>query len=433
MTRKMTFNKTTPHLTLKTVLTYIVLCAAPFIMSACTGNLAAELERLGRYGNSPSQTRADTTPAPVNPAPTARRAQGANSAPTKVAVLLPLTGAHGALGQDMLNAAQLALFNIAHDDFSLVPYDTMGTPSGARAAAQQVLRDDAQLILGPVFADSVRAVKSVTALSSVNMIAFSTDWSLAGGNTYLMGFLPFDQVDRVVSYAAQQGIKRIGALTPDTDYGRIVSTVLRKVAAQRGVSVTAEAILPTNGANLDAPIRQFATDDYAASSGARPATLPFDAVFMPIGGQAAITTSNLLTRYGAPPNTIRRLGTGVMDDARLYDEPTLQGAWIGVPQPSLRTGFEKEYVGVYGRAPARLATLSYDATALAAVLAQRDRARDAVPNFTRADITNPNGFSGVDGAFRFLNNGVAERGLAVMELKSGRLVTASPAPRSFAR
>jgi len=51
--------------------------------------------------------------------------------------------------------------------------------------------------------------------------------------------------------------------------------------------------------------------------------------------------------------------------------------------------------------------------------------------FGRDAIMNPNGFSGIDGIFRFGNSGMAERGLAILELRNGTIQVKDPAPRSF--
>lgn len=411
----------------------VCVCFALLVLAGCSRTgVGYGLERAGRYIR--------TGTAVVPPAAKAQMPdkQGhvaevvkPKAAPVKIGILLPLTGEHAQLGQAMLNAAQLALFNVAHDEFSLVPYDTGGSVEGARQAAQKVLSDDVHLVLGPVFAESVRAVKPIIATKNINMIAFSTDWSLAGQNTFLMGFLPFDQVDRIVSFAAQRDIKRIGIVVPNSDYGRIVSSIFREVAAQRGVRVTAEIQLPVNNTDLGDSIRQFMRIDGGEQTDK--SALPFDAVLMPVGGEAAVTVSNLLTRYGAPPDIVQRLGTGVFDDPRLLGEPGLKGAWFAAPAPSLRLKFEEEFKSIYGYMPPRLSTLAYDSTALSAVLAQRAPSGNMSDAFSRTYIMNPNGFSGIDGIFRFRSNGVAERGLAVLEIKDSRIYVLDPALKSFKR
>ena len=120
-----------------------------------------------------------------------------NPASVKVAILLPLTGRNATLGQSMLQAAQLALFDMGNNNFTLIPRDTQGTAQGASIAASKAINDGAQLILGPLFSDSVRATQAIAKQHNVNVIAFSTDWTLADRQTFLMGFMPFSQVERV--------------------------------------------------------------------------------------------------------------------------------------------------------------------------------------------------------------------------------------------
>ena len=82
---------------------------------------------------------------------------------------------------------------------------------------------------------------------------------------------------------------------------------------------------------------------------------------------------------------------------------------------------------MFGGIPPRLASIAYDATALAAVLAQAEGG----PKFDAGTLTTPTGFQGTDGLFRFLPGGRSERGLAVLELTRANPIVVSPAPRTF--
>lgn len=338
----------------------------------------------------------------------------------KVAVLLPLSGAHAELGQGMLDAAQLSLFNVAGGNFELVPQDTKGTPEGARAAAQKVLADGVDLILGPLFSGSVRAVKPLATNANVNVIAFSTDWTLAGGNTFMMGFTPFDQVERVTQYAATKGIRSIGLVAVDDEYGQHVSSVFRKAASVNSVNVPSSVAIAQNNMFPTPELSGFAQNAGSAQ-----------AVFMTAGGKRALDISNILATSGLRPENMRRLGTGLFEDTALYGAPGMNGAWFAASAPASRADFEKEFTGLYGYKPPRLATLAYDATALSAVLAQRGQNLSGKEAFGRSKILNPNGFAGVDGIFRFKSDGLAQRGLAVLEISNGKAKVIDPAPQRF--
>ena len=163
---------------------------------------------------------------------------GDNLPQVKVAILLPLSGKNAALGEAMLKSSQMALFDLGHTNFEVIPKDTGETLEGGRAAATEAIQEGAQLILGPVFADSVRGAQSAIAGTNVNMVAFSTDWTLANPQTYLIGFLPFDQVQRVINYARGHGMKRFGILAPDDNYGNAVVSAYEQTAKQSGISGT---------------------------------------------------------------------------------------------------------------------------------------------------------------------------------------------------
>ena len=379
---------------------------------------------------APAQTPIEpyeATPAPQTPAPTAPTT---NLATVKVALLAPLSGKHAKLGQALLNAAQLALFDLGHTNYQLIPKDTAGNAATAREAAKDALDEDAELIIGPLFAESVRAVKPVAASSRVNMLAFSTDWTLAGDNAFIMGFLPFDQIERLTKYISANNYNRIGVIAPNDSYGRVVTSAYNNLAPRYGLQNIASQTFDPRSRNLGPDIRQFTKYDMRNGTENPP---PFDAVLMPVGGQTAITIANLMTQYDMPPNTVKRLGTGLMDDTGLAGEPGLNGAWFAAPSPNLRRDFEQKYIATFGRKPPRLATLAYDATALSAILAQRGLQNEGRPYFDKNSLMNPNGFFGIDGIFRFRRDGTAERGLAVLEFNRGRIKVIDEAPTTFER
>jgi ABC-type branched-subunit amino acid transport system substrate-binding protein len=374
-------------------------------------------------------TSGSTQPVPVPAA--------APSGPSvKVALLVPLSGKNADLGQAMMQAAQLALFDMEYDRIELVPQDTKGTPDGARTAAQLAIADGAKLILGPIFATEARAVAPIAQQSNINVISFSTDWTLAQGNTFVMGFLPFTQVERIVQYAAQQRLQRVGIIAPQNEYGNVVVSAWN-VSANRN-NMPPAGILRVNPGSAEASERidEFTNGTArmtAAKAGQPLPPAPYDAIFMPVGGSEAVSLADSLAYYELDAKSVRRLGTGLWDDAALATQKNLDGAWFAASDPSLRKAFERGYFDAYGAAPPRLATLGYDAMSLAVVLAKSGFANYGAPSYDRASITNPNGFAGIDGIFRFRPDGMAERGLAILEFKNGSMSVVDPAPRSFVR
>jgi len=370
-----------------------------------------------------------------------------------VAILLPLSGPRAELGKAMLDAAQLAVFEIASQNFVLLPYDTKGTPEGAEEAASRALGRGAKLVLGPLLADSVQAVAAQTRISDISVVAFSNSKRVAGNGVYILGFAPDQQVDAIVDYAAAQGLTSYGVLAPSNDYGQVVVDALYTATGKRGAVVTKAGYYdPTANDFSDSAraltdydkrreelLQQMAalegrTDEVSRQALAKLEVLdtigdpPFDAVVLPDAGQNLRTLAALMNFYDVEQPTVRFLGLRAWDGTpEVAAERALQGGWFAAPPVDERERFEVRFRAAYNYAPPRLASLAYDATALAALLAQSPRATD----FSATALTDPNGFRGVDGIFRLKADGTVERNYAIYEVTAEGFRVIQPAAESF--
>src|SRR5260370_38386118 len=155
--------------------------------------------------------------------------------------------------------------------------------------------------------------------------------------------------------------------------------------------------------------------------------MPFDGVLIREGGTGVHSVALLLPYYDVEPGKLYVLGAGLWDEPGLGTEPALAGGGYAAPPPGARADFDQRFRELYRRPPPRLATLAYDATALAAVLARNAGGAD----FSPAALANPSGFAGVDGIFRLRSDGLIQRGLAVLEVHRNGNTVISPAPTTF--
>ncbi len=318
----------------------------------------------------------------------------------------------------MRNAAELALEEFQGSDLTLLVKDDAGTPEGAQAAAQQALIEEAELIIGPLYAGSVQAAGQVARPRGKTVIGFSTDASVASPGVYLLSFMVQEEVDRIVSFAAAQGRRSIAALIPETQYGRVAATRLQQAAARQGIRLAALEYYPP-GRPQDA-VQRLAP----VIGGPSPQA---DALFIPENGDGLPAVAQALQTAGFDPLRVRPLGTGLWDEPRVAALPVLQGGWFAAPDKRGFTAFAERYRARFNVDPIRLATLSYDAVTLAAALARMQGAQA----FTDAMLTSPAGFAGADGVFRFNPDGTNERALTVQEIRGGTAVAISGAPRTL--
>ena len=241
----------------------------------------------------------------------------------KVAVILPLSAAGnaGLAGQAMRNAAEMAFAEFNAPNIRLLMKDDAGTPEGARVAAEQALNEGAEIIVGPLFAQSVSVVSQIARARNIPVIAFSTDTNVATTGVYLLSFLPESDVQRIVQYATSVGKRSFAALIPDNPYGTVVEAAFKQDVTRRGARIIALERYTHDKAAMAAPIKTLAQ-----------AAVRADAIFIPDGGDAAPDVAQALIGNGVHTKKAQLLGSGLWeDDQRIYATPALDGGWYAAP------------------------------------------------------------------------------------------------------
>ncbi len=395
-----------------------------------------------------------STPNPV-PAPAiagAPRRTVDPDAPVRVGMLIPLSGPSQPTGQGILNAAQLALFEMADGRLVLQVYDTQGTPDGALSAATKAIAEGVQLILGPVFAAEVKAITPQAQAAGVNVVAFSTDPSVAGNNVFVLSFLVEAQVREMVAYARSKELSRFAVLAPDTIYGQTVADTVRTIVPASGGEVKRVVYFDPNGNNLEDVVRKLADFDKrkaaltqerntlsAAQDEASQLALKrleqletwgdvdFDAIIIPEQGARLTQAATLLPFFDIDTRRVQLLGTMLWSTRGLGREPALIGGLYPAPAPETSRDFANRYRQAFGSTPGPLANHGYDAVALAAVLIRTG----STDPFRASALTDPSGFSGVDGIFRFRPNGLSDRSFAIMQINRDGTEVVRAAPTAF--
>jgi ABC-type branched-subunit amino acid transport system substrate-binding protein len=374
------------------------------LLGACAG----VQQSLSSFSNPFSSSQAGPSGTPQQPLV-------AGNGQVKVGLVLPLSASGNAAvaALSMKNAAEMALAEFQNPNIQLLIKDDSGSPQGAQQGTQQALDEGAEIILGPLFALSVPATAQLTRTRGVSVIAFSTDSSIAGRGVYLLSFLPESDVNRIVDYSASIGKRSFAALLPDNAYGNVVEAAFKQAVGRKGGRIVA---FEKYGADRATPARTVASSLGTA-----------DALLLADDGDSVVAAADALTGAGANLRNIQLLGTGLWDNPRVFASPALQGGLYAAPDPSGFRAFSARYRTKYGNEPVRTATLAYDSVALVAALA-----RTQGPTRFSADVlTNPSGFAGIDGLFRFRADGTNERGLAVMRVGSGGGAAVAGSPKSF--
>jgi len=345
------------------------------------------------------------------------------STPIPVALLVPHGSANSgeaALARDLESAARLAVSDLDGVRIDLRVYGTAGQAAKAQQAALNAVSDGARIILGPLHAESANAVAVAMAPRDVNVLAFSNNATIAGGNLFVLGNTFDNTADRILGYARRNGKSNVLIVSSDNLAGQIGQEAISRAAAANGMTVAGRVGYNFSQEGVVAAVprvtssaRQTNADTLMLTSNTAGA-LPLFAQMLPENGLTpeAIQWAGL-TRWDQPPQTLAL--------------PGLQGGWFTLPDTNRATRFRNRFKETYGNDPHAIAGLAYDGIAAIGALARSGRS-DAL---TRGSLTQTAGFQGTGGAFRLLPDGTNQRALAIATIRDQQVVVLDPAPRSF--
>ncbi len=346
-----------------------------------------------------------------------------SSVPVPVALLVPSGSGQASdelLARSLQNAARLAISDLGAVKIDLRVYNTAGQPAQAQAMAIKAIDEGAKIILGPVFAQEANAAGVAAAARGVNVLAFSNNPDIAGGNVFILGPTFQNTASRLATYSVRNGKRRIMIVHDQNTAGLLGRAAIEQGVARSGGSVVAVGSyeFSQNGVVEAAP-------KIAAAAKANTA----DAVFLTADTAGALPLiSQLLADNGLGPAAIQFIGLTRWDIPQAtLALPGVQGAWFAMPDPALYQQYQSRYQTAFGEAPHPISGLAYDGIAAIGALVKQGK----TSALSGAALTQGAGFVGVNGIFRLRNDGQNERGLAVAQIQNNQVVIVDPAPRSF--
>ncbi|MEI4233196.1 penicillin-binding protein activator [Roseovarius sp. D22-M7] len=361
--------------------------------------------------------------AACEPIPMSQGAIGA--APARDAVPVALLVPHGTsnaqeqqLARDLENAARMAVADLSGVEIDLRVYGTAGQASQAREAALNAAEDGARIIIGPLHAESANAVAVAVASRDLNVLTFSNNPTIAGGNLFVLGQTFQNTANRLAGYAVGQDVSRIVAVYSDNLAGRLGRTAIDQAVARNG---------GTLAGSVAYEFSQEGVLDAVPSIRDTVETESADAIFLTSTTAGALPLfSQMLPENGLGPDRLQYIGLARWDTPpQTLQLPGVQGGWFAMPDPNRSARFQSRFQSAHGSTPHPLAGLAYDGIAAVGALVKSGQ------GLGRAGLTQSAGFKGVNGVFRLRPDGTNERGLAVATIENEAVRILSPAPQGF--
>jgi ABC-type branched-subunit amino acid transport system substrate-binding protein len=344
------------------------------------------------------------------------------SAPVPVALLVPRGGSasDNLLAQDLENAARLAIQNLDGVQIDLRVYGTAGNPATAANSASQAVADGAKIIIGPVYAEAANAAGLAVAAAGVNVLSFSNNPTIAGGNVFILGPTFDNTANRLVGYAKRNGKDRIVVVSGQDISGQLGRTAIQQAIARNGATLSGSVDYALSQESVIAAVPRVKAAVDAGGANAvflttsSASALPLFAQLLPEAGVSVANTQYIgLTRWDIPPQTLSL--------------PGVQGGWFALPDPGATSAFSQRYSAAYGKTPQPIAGLAFDGIAAIGALVRSGNANA----LSGAALTQGAGFRGASGIFRLTRDGQNERGLAVAGIRNNSVVVLEGAPQAF--
>ncbi len=355
----------------------------------------------------------------------------------RVAALVPLSGKNKELGTAMLNSIILSLFeNDKNNNVELVILDS----ENAKLATDKIIAQNIKTIIGPIFSSNVEAISDMAQKNKISVLSFSNNQDLAGKKgIFLMGFLPEQQIDRIASYAISNGKGNFAIIAPQNQYGEKFSNILQNLAQKKDGNFISEQLYLNSNKDLERVVSK-AVNSYIAANNKKhygkkieeDNKIYANAILIPESGAILSKIVSLIKKYNTNEREIQIIGSSNWDDISTLNDPNLIGGWFSSSDPEKYRDFEKRYYQIYNKFPPRISGIGYDA-ALAVIETIRESGKR---DLSAEDFINyksgKNAFSGIEGLFRFLPNGIVQRNFAMLEIKNGKFeVIDSPSTMFF--
>ena len=347
----------------------------------------------------------------------------------RIALLVPTSGSNTVLGGELQRGAELALFSLRNRQVELLVFDTAG--DGAGIAAREAVQAEADIIVGPLFSDAVVPARQVAAQAGVPMLALSNNTEIAARGSWLLGYMPEQQVDLLLGHALTTGRNKVGIIASSDAFGQRLARHASKRLAQFGITpedfVTLTPAQLADEDSLKAAVKSFTgyqppEDDEEAPASFELPPPRFDAVLFAGSADFALRTAPVLAYYDADPERVLYLGNAQWNQRRILMEPSLQGGLFTSRPTDRDEAFNALWASAWDGRPGALARLSFDAMAMAAILAGQQRAE------WNAALQDGSGFNGFSGAYRLLPGGGNQRAFEIREISGGVSTVLQAAP-----
>ena len=341
----------------------------------------------------------------------------------KIGLLVPLTGQFSYLGNTISAGSELAFFKMRNPNVELLYFDTGGGDKTVDAA-KDAISNNVDVVIGPLFSESVSEVKPFLKSSNIPILSFSNNIDVAEPGVWVLGYLPEQQISQLVDFAVARGKQNFGILSSNSQLGVKITNAAINQLDEYGLS--ARTVFKLNNiAQIEQEelLRQIKIFTKYVDTSKDRLTLPppaFDTVIIAGDTDFILQVAPILSYYDLGPDRALFIGIDKWNKPKLINEPSLQNALLTLPKMPAEEKFNKVWRAEFSFDSNDLAKIAFDATALVIATAKINSSVSLSDEL----ISQP-GFIGFSGQFKMSSSGLTERVFEIKEISDNLLVQPS--------
>lgn len=379
-----------------------------------------------------------------------------NKKKIKVALFVPLSGKNSKIGEALYNSALISIFdNDRNHNIELVPIDSMEDPvKTSQAFKRKIVKKGIKTVIGPVFSNKINLISRNANRYGVNVISLSNNqeyMNLSDDDSaiFLSGFLPEQQVSDSIDYLKSVNLNNFAIVSPANSYGFKISKIIKDLIK----SSDSELIQSYNysGRNYDFKatakniVKNYKVPSEMAEGGGRVFEDDFrvlesdkkyvEAIFFAGSPKQLKKLSNDIKSLNNTQRSILIIAINIFDNETLKNQNIANNVILIAPNLVMFEKFQKSYYRYFDKLPPRISSIVYDSvSAIAEIIDRNGNLAPSKSDFVNYPIDNNSsslGFSGIDGNFRFLNNGLVQRQFSILKNDGSELYTAVGTSQKF--
>ena len=335
----------------------------------------------------------------------------------KIGVLVPLSGEFKQIGQSVLKAIQMAVYELDKSNIKIYPKDSKNNAAAAYLAAKEFESLGIKIVIGPIFYENLEKLNNI---NSIIFISLTNKTQNLPKNIIAFGINAESQIAAITKYLKDKKITKTILLLPESDFTNQIEPIIKNNGFNffktlsyntNPEKITAEIEKITNyrqrKINLKARIKKLEKSDLYKDKMELEklkerytlGEVDFKSVVIADFGESLKSVLTSFTYADITNEKVQFFTFNQWFDESLFNEASFQNLiFPGIDLKNFNK-FNKKYFKKFNEPAIEISILAYDAVGLIYLIWRNNKS-----NFKVDKIYNKSGFKGLHGEFKIKKN-----------------------------